>query len=322
MATNKDYIPTVSGLSRGAKGDEVVRLQTFLAKFGYIKSPTVEKFGMRELIPSLPTVEEGSFDESTEKALRRFQEFYHLQITGMLDDATLALMEMPRCGFPDLGEYVVSGRKWGKNNLTYCFQNFTPDIPSAQIEQAIAQAFSLWCAKTPLTFTQVPCGANVDIVIRFVRGDHGDGNAFDGPGGVLAHAFYPPPNGGDIAGDAHFDEDETWTVSIPPSSGTFDLVTVAAHEFGHSLGLAHSSVAGTLMYPTYGGPHRFLSADDIAGMQSLYGGYNAVAGSALTSTLLDGNPRVYYLGSNNHVYELAWWGGNWHPRDVTGDAVK
>ena len=49
---------------------------------------------------------------------------------------------------------------------------------------------------------------------------------------------------------------------------------MAAHEFGHSLGLSHSTDIGALMYPTYifSGDVQ-LSQDDIDGIQAIYGGY-------------------------------------------------
>lgn len=61
-------------------------------------------------------------------------------------------------------------------------------------------------------------------------------------------------------------------INLSRIAGT-SLYTVAAHEFGHSLGLAHSSVPSSLMYPWYHGlkPDSELSDDDRFGIQILYG---------------------------------------------------
>lgn len=54
------------------------------------------------------------------------------------------------------------------------------------------------------------------------------------------------------------------------------LFAVAAHEFGHSLGLQHSSVKGALMFPWYQGiqPNFVLPEDDRNGIQQMYGTYS------------------------------------------------
>ena len=56
-------------------------------------------------------------------------------------------------------------------------------------------------------------------------------------------------------------------------SGGFYIEDVAAHEFGHALGLGHTNVSGATMYPsisTCSSGARSLDADDIAGVVSLY----------------------------------------------------
>jgi peptidoglycan hydrolase-like protein with peptidoglycan-binding domain len=266
--------PRAVGASLGSAGEDVDRLQKFLGRFGYFDSGVHARFGMRPVGAEPMPAKAGEFDDRTENALKMYQAFNKLPVTGQLDQNTLERMQRRRCGFPDVGapgvgEFVAQGNKWTTNSLRYGFVEFTSDLTQAQIRDAISTALSYWAAVTPLTFSEIPNASNPEIRIRFVTGDHGDGSPFDGGGGVLAHAFYPPPNGGDIAGDTHFDDAENWSVNLPPSG--IDLVTVAAHEFGHALGLNHSPVNDALMYAYYGGPHRFLHQDDIDGIQSIYG---------------------------------------------------
>ena len=68
----------------------------------------------------------------------------------------------------------------------------------------------IWSDAADLRFKE-GTEVNKDIEILFARGEHGDGpqSSFDGPGHVLAHAYFPSK--AEIGGDAHFDEDEDWT---------------------------------------------------------------------------------------------------------------
>lgn len=96
---------------------------------------------------------------------------------------------------------------------------------------------------------------------------------FDGDGGILAHAFFPYEQL-DLGGDIHFDNDEQWIDKLDQNSDYgIDFFTVALHELGHSLGLAHSPVATAVMFPyykEYGGGQPQLDYDDILGMYNLY----------------------------------------------------
>ncbi|XP_009895073.2 stromelysin-1 [Dryobates pubescens] len=200
--------------------------------------------------------------------IKEMQEFFGLEVTGKLDSGIWDLVEKRRCGFPDVAGFsTFAGEpKWAKQVLTYRILNYTPDLHPADVNAAIKNALSVWSSVTPLTFIKRDRG-DADIVISFAARGHNDFIPFDGPGGSVAHAYAP---GKDFGGDAHFDEDETWSKS---TEGT-NLFYVAAHEFGHSLGLFHSKDPNALMYPVYRkyDPSVFpLHQDDIKGIQYLYG---------------------------------------------------
>ncbi|XP_076017466.1 collagenase 3-like [Genypterus blacodes] len=205
------------------------------------------------------------------RQLSEMQRFFGLEITGRLDTNTMEVMKKPRCGVTDtnVAHFSTFGNnfKWQTNSLTYRIENYTPDMSQAEVDDSIAKALQVWAKVTPLRFTRIYSGT-ADIMISFGRQNHGDFYPFDGPDGILAHAFAPSPG---IGGDAHFDEDETFTFR---SDTGYVLFMVAAHEFGHSLGLTHSTDPGALMYPTYtySNPETFvLPRDDVNGIQSLYG---------------------------------------------------
>uniref|UniRef100_A0A8C9Y115 Collagenase 3 n=1 Tax=Sander lucioperca TaxID=283035 RepID=A0A8C9Y115_SANLU len=199
--------------------------------------------------------------------IKEMQRFFKLKVTGNLDDNTLELMKQARCGVPDIGEYNHFPRhlKWQNNNVTFRIVNYTPDLKKADVDRAIRNALNVWSDVTPLIFKKLHKGI-ADIMISFGEKEHGDYNPFDGPNGLLAHA-YPPGQG--IGGDTHFDEDENWT----KDSSAYNLFVVAAHELGHALGMSHSGDAGALMYPVYSYTTGYpLADDDIEGIQALYGG--------------------------------------------------
>jgi len=256
---------TMKPATQGREHPEIGKIQKFLARFGYLTEP----------------VSMGRLDARTSKAVALFQQCHGLDATGTLSAPTLRALQQRRCGTPDVdliaaqteeegavANFVLRGCKYGKRTFTYRFVNGTADIAGTAERTAVQNAFNTWAAALcGVSFRRVTSGS-ADFTVGWFSGAHGDGSAFDGAGNTLAHAFYPPPCGGANAGACHFDEAETW--SLTGSGGTFDLQTVALHEIGHLLGLSHSSVGGSVMFPSYGGVRRALTQDDLDGIRRLY----------------------------------------------------
>ena len=151
------------------------------------------------------------------------------------------------------------------------FRLLMPNIATATWENQIEQAASLWENATNANLALVSDGGEPVGTPGDQQDDPRFGDIRIGmiplPSGVLAETFLPPPaNGGTDAGDILFNSTVNWQIN-----SNYDLMTVAAHEFGHSLGLGESSVSTAVMYGTYNGIKQALTSDDIAGIQSIYG---------------------------------------------------
>ena len=248
-------------LKIGDKGEEVKKLHKYLKAFGYMKSDKMEILGYK--IDSTRASEESEkediFDMKSANAVRFFQEFNKLPVTGTLDEETLAFISKPRCGVPDIVErtqfrFNVSGRRWHKSNLTYRFENYTDRLPREVIRRIIVDALAQWSNVTPLKFCEV--GSAGDIRILWAKREHGDGQPFDGPSGVFGHASLPEN------GRVHFDDDEGWMDD--------NLTPKALHEFGHALGLLDTTDPNTVMHGSDSNLFK-LQPDDISAIQSVYG---------------------------------------------------
>lgn len=163
--------------------------------------------------------------------------------------------------------YMASGVDCSADGGGLCssFASFMP----VGFEAAVNAAFAAWASVADLTFMQIADGGEAFNA----PGTSGDirlgGHTFDGPSGTLAHGYYPPVNGDTAAGDIHFDTAESWKLGW--GGPGFNIYQVLSHELGHALGLDHTAVPNSLMNPFYTEAFMGPQADDIAGMQYIYG---------------------------------------------------
>ncbi|MBA0559826.1 hypothetical protein Golob_016770 [Gossypium lobatum] len=219
-----------------------------------------------------------SFDDVLESALKSYQQYYRLKVTGRIDSNTLKKMSTPRCGIQDIFNnsdddvkfsmianysFFNGMPRWNKRQLTYMFRSSAFVISDQQFRPITTSALNKWAAVSSFTFREANPS---DIVMGFHRRSHGDNFPFDGPGNVLAHAFAPRD------GRLHYDADENWSTSNAIQQNQFDLESVAIHEIGHILGLGHSEDPNAIMYAYFspGTIKRNLGRDDIDGIRALY----------------------------------------------------
>jgi hypothetical protein len=144
--------------------------------------------------------------------------------------------------------YGWDGPGLGSATVFYYYSNVTSQLNATAAKAEIARAMAEWASVVKVTWAPgVSAMANQTVNILWATYAHGDAYPFDGPGGVLAHTFYPAnPNPEPVAGDMHLDDSESWHIGT-----NTDLFSVTLHELGHSLGLGHSDNPNDVMYPYY-----------------------------------------------------------------------
>ncbi|XP_047309562.1 metalloendoproteinase 5-MMP-like [Impatiens glandulifera] len=263
------------------KGDKVKKLdqvKNYLSKYGYF-GPS--KDGCFQTSSSTSN-DSNILDHAMEKAIKKFQQFFHLNVSGILDEKTLSLMVKPRCGFPDLVNgclikhgvklvrdpyksglfYMYGKRRWSKLRLSWYL---AAGMRSDAINP-ITYAFNSWQKVTKFNFIR-SAYRNTDIQISFTSYLSEDYYPFLQHSGIVAYAQLPP------SGKLHFRADVPWSNGTRPWE--MDIETVALHELGHVLGLMHSRDPSAVMwaYTRPGFIRRKLQDDDIYAINALYNNF-------------------------------------------------
>lgn len=195
---------------------------------------------------------------------------------------TLYQMSESRCSVPDIFEkddnetsklhigskYTffpgrIKWASWKKYQLKYSFIRNFPE----EFKESVSAAFMIWYERSRFNFTEVVENEDADIRISFEVGNHGDLHPFTKE--VLAHTFGP----GD--GRFHFNAEQSFSVEV--TYGKYHVRTLALHELGHALGLAHSTNEDAIMFPSLS-PNvvKDLDMDDVNGLWELYNGFHDV----------------------------------------------
>ena len=184
-----------------------------------------------------------------------------------------ALMAIAAMTTRTLGAYALLGYSWAQPVVPYYINPANMDVPTAAIEPAIRTGASAWPLQSGASFAFAFAGysaqtTNTNDGINLVMFR----NASSGSALATTYTWFSGTRMID-ADIVFWDAGFQFFAGSSGCSGGFYIEDVATHEFGHALGLGHSTLTAATMYPsisTCSQQARSLDADDIAGVLALY----------------------------------------------------
>lgn len=173
--------------------------------------------------------------------------------------------------------YVLEGPKWPSGTVTLQLSlgnaSGTLSDGNTNWNAAVAPALDMWNQQ----MGAIQLRGIMNSTAPVSQGDHVNSLAFASTffgssfgSNTLAITGYSYSGSTMIEADTLFNTAQPWDSYRGALRSSFDIQRVALHEVGHAIGLAHSSVAGAIMSPFIGNQYT-PSADDVAGIQALYG---------------------------------------------------
>ncbi len=195
--------------------------------------------------------------------------------------------------------YKLLGFSWSSDkNVTYTFADqangtFSGAITDPAQQAVVRQAFKAWSAVSGITFKEVSAAqeGSADILVGYAI-------LPTSQLGLTTYATTPQALPGETVKlvDPSVEPvvNQGGTLTFAGTNSTF--YQAALHEIGHSLGLGHSDSAGAIMFPELSGANRGLSAEDIAGIQALYGPPSFAAQQDTTTGVSSAGAMDAYVG--------------------------
>ncbi|XP_058772347.1 metalloendoproteinase 1-like [Vicia villosa] len=265
-------IPGKSNLDKGmfvkGKLGDISDVNDYLEKYGYLNSST-----------SNPN----SIDESS---LIQYQKFFNLTPTGQFDNNTYNILTKPRCGVADIVNETSSFKPWWTGNeLKYGFH--PKNKVSNNVKSLFQDAFNRWSNVTGLNFTETVVFNKSNIRIGFLN--------FDGKGGMVGGSYI---NNNNNVGIMFFDLKEQWVNKSDIKKDEVDLESAVMHQIGHLLGLEHSSVEESIMYPIVLPKQKIelVNDDDLKKIQQIYDVKNVKNGASDSNVKTDASGSSWSVG--------------------------